>query len=270
KACSRSRRRPPHVHGPTPYFLDAAKIRADGAPAPIMLVCRFAARLVVGRCALVAKLSRSGTDHLPYDLPGYPQLPADRFDGLALLKKRAADLCNRLHDQHPNLGFQESWKPMWTLCAGVPIGSRSPRKGGPFCMPIHNEPTEDDIEIGRLARLPLLDYERERIGAAARLGVRAVRDAVQKQPAKEAKSGDYSSRLSAVMMSMAAPSGVEGQPGTQELPRVSHCNLAARWNPLRPALLRDSHGSPQATPARRVSRRRFFAAREQRRCRAAT
>src|SRR5262245_60186874 len=26
---------------------------------------------------------------------------------------------------------------MWTLCSGVPIGSRSPRKGGPFCMPIH-------------------------------------------------------------------------------------------------------------------------------------
>src|SRR5206468_1071396 len=87
---------------------------------------------------LVAKLSRPGTDHLPHDLPGYAQLPADRFDGLALLKKRAADLCNRLHDQHPNLGFQESRKPMWTLCSGVPIGSRSPRKGGPFCMPIHS------------------------------------------------------------------------------------------------------------------------------------
>src|SRR5215510_11402992 len=82
-------------------------------------------------------ISRPGTDHLPYDFPGYAQLPTDRFDGLALLKKRAADLCNRLHDQHPNLGFLESWKPMWTLCSGVPIGSRSPRKGGPFCMPIH-------------------------------------------------------------------------------------------------------------------------------------
>src|SRR5215475_9147578 len=87
---------------------------------------------------LVAKLSRPGTDHLPYDLAGYAQLPADRFDGLALLKKRAADLCNRLHDQHPNLGFQESWKPVWTLCSGGPIGRRSPRKGGPFCMPIHS------------------------------------------------------------------------------------------------------------------------------------
>src|SRR5262249_8534988 len=87
---------------------------------------------------LVAKLSRPGTDHLPYDFPGYAQLPTDRFDGLALLKKRAADLCNRLHDQHPNLGFLESWKPVRSICSGVPIGSRSPRKGGPFCMPIHN------------------------------------------------------------------------------------------------------------------------------------
>src|SRR5262249_44169135 len=95
---------------------------------------------------LVAKLSRPGTDHLPYDFPGYAQLPTDRFDGLALLKKRAADLCNRLHDQHPNLGFLESWKPMWTLCSGVPIGSRSPRKGGPFCMPIHTLPTNGRLE----------------------------------------------------------------------------------------------------------------------------
>src|SRR5262245_19585032 len=87
---------------------------------------------------LVAKLRLPVTDHLPYDFPGYAQLPTDRFDGLALLKKRAADLCNRLHDRHPNLGFLESWKPMWTLCSGVPIGSRSPRKGGPFCMPIHS------------------------------------------------------------------------------------------------------------------------------------
>ena len=87
--------------------------------------------------SLVAKLGRSRADHLPYDLPRYTQLPADRLDRLALSKKRATDLPNRLHDQHPNLGFQESWKPMWTLCPGVPIGCRSPRKGGPFCMPIH-------------------------------------------------------------------------------------------------------------------------------------
>jgi CDGSH iron-sulfur domain-containing protein 3 len=42
-----------------------------------------------------------------------------------------------VHDQHPNLGFQESRKPMWALCAGVPIECRSPQKGHPFCMPIH-------------------------------------------------------------------------------------------------------------------------------------
>src|SRR5262245_30335891 len=33
---------------------------------------------------------------------------------------------------------------MWTLCSGVPIGSRSPRKGGPFCMPIHTLSSESD------------------------------------------------------------------------------------------------------------------------------
>ena len=26
---------------------------------------------------------------------------------------------------------------MWALCAGVPFGCRSPRKGGPFCTPTH-------------------------------------------------------------------------------------------------------------------------------------
>src|SRR6266516_7473905 len=94
---------------------------------------------------LVAKLSRPRTDYLPHNFPGYAQLPADRFDGLALLKKRATDLCNRLHDQHPNLGFQESWKPVWTLCSGVPIGRRSPRKGGPFCMPIHSGSSNENV-----------------------------------------------------------------------------------------------------------------------------
>src|ERR1019366_6549862 len=41
-------------------------------------------------------------------------------------------------NQHPNLGFQESWKPLWTVCPGVPIGCRSPRKRGPYSMPNHN------------------------------------------------------------------------------------------------------------------------------------
>lgn len=27
---------------------------------------------------------------------------------------------------------------MWVLCAGVPFGCRSPRKGGPFCTPNHS------------------------------------------------------------------------------------------------------------------------------------
>src|SRR5205823_14171292 len=60
-----------------------------------------------------------------------------QFDRLALYKKCPTDLCNRFQNQHPNLGFQESWKPVWTLSPGVPIGCRSPRKRGPYCMPIH-------------------------------------------------------------------------------------------------------------------------------------
>src|SRR5215467_6833772 len=55
---------------------------------------------------------------------------------IALYKKRPANLRNRLHDQHPNLGSHESWKPMWTPLFRGPDWSRSPRKGGPFCMPI--------------------------------------------------------------------------------------------------------------------------------------
>ena len=31
---------------------------------------------------------------------------------------------------------------MWTLIPGVPIGCRSPRKRGPYSMPIHNEGSE--------------------------------------------------------------------------------------------------------------------------------
>src|SRR5262245_39470558 len=88
---------------------------------------------------LVTKRSRPRADHLPHDLARYAQLPADRFDRLPLSKKRPTNLRNRLHDQHPNLGFQESWKPLWTRYPGVPIGCRSPRKRGPFCMPIHTK-----------------------------------------------------------------------------------------------------------------------------------
>ena len=66
--------------------------------------------------SLVAELSRARADHLPYDFARYAQFPADRFDRLTLPKERTSNLCNRLHDQHSNLGFHESGKPMWTLC----------------------------------------------------------------------------------------------------------------------------------------------------------
>src|SRR5262249_1140224 len=92
-----------------------------------------------------AKLGRLRSDNLPYDLPGNSQFSANRFDRLALSKKSPADLRNSLHNQHPNLGFQESWKPLWTLCPVVPIGCRSPRKRGPYSTPKLRE--GDDVVI---------------------------------------------------------------------------------------------------------------------------
>src|SRR6267143_3223137 len=90
------------------------------------------------RPALIFELGRIGSEHLPNDLPRDPKLPADRLDRPLLNKIRPADLRNRLHDQHPELGLHVPWKPVWTLIPGVPFGCRSPRKRGPYSTPIHS------------------------------------------------------------------------------------------------------------------------------------
>src|SRR5205823_8843951 len=77
--------------------------------------------------ALVAKLGRLGSQHLPHDLPRYSQLAADRLDRLPLNKIRPADLRDRLHDQHPKLGPRSSRKPPLT-----PPSEGSPKKGPRF------------------------------------------------------------------------------------------------------------------------------------------
>ncbi len=87
--------------------------------------------------SFIAKLGRLRTDNLADGLPRQSQFSADRLDRLALYEIRPPNLPNRLHNQHPCLGFQESWKSVWTPCPGVPIGCRLPRKRGPYCMPIH-------------------------------------------------------------------------------------------------------------------------------------
>ena len=92
--------------------------------------------------ALIRKRSLPRPDDFPDDLPRQSQLSADRLDRLAVRKIGASNLRNRFHNQHPNLGFHESWKPAWTHRPGVPIGSRSPRKRGPYCTPIHRLRTE--------------------------------------------------------------------------------------------------------------------------------
>src|ERR1700686_3600938 len=91
------------------------------------------------RPALIFELGRIGSEHLPNDLPRDPKLPADRLDRPLLNEIRPADLRNRLHDQHPELGLHVPWKPVWTLIPGVPFGCRSPRKRGPYSTPIHTE-----------------------------------------------------------------------------------------------------------------------------------
>src|SRR6202795_3409327 len=98
------------------------------------------------RPALIFELGRIGSEHLPNDLPRDPKLPADRLDRPLLNEIRPADLRNRLHDQHPELGLHVPWKPVWTLIPGVPFGCRSPRKRGPYSMPIHSPTREAATE----------------------------------------------------------------------------------------------------------------------------
>src|SRR6202008_3111529 len=88
--------------------------------------------------ALIAKLGRLRPDHLAHDPSRHPKLAANRLDRLPLNEKRATDLRDRLHYQHPLPG---SHVPHGSHCGptvpGVPIECRSPRKRGPYSMPIH-------------------------------------------------------------------------------------------------------------------------------------
>ena len=67
----------------------------------------------------------------------YAKLAADRLDRLTMNKIGATDFRNRLHHQHPNLGFHDLMEATVDPCPGVPIGCRSPRKRGPYSMPKH-------------------------------------------------------------------------------------------------------------------------------------
>src|SRR5262245_29989289 len=67
----------------------------------------------------------------------------------------ATDLRNRLHHQHPNLGFHDSMEATVDPCPGVPIGCRSPRKRGPYSTPKHrgHPSPRSPISSGSLALL---------------------------------------------------------------------------------------------------------------------
>ena len=74
---------------------------------------------------LVTKLRRPRPDDLPHYLARNPQLAADLLDRFALRKICPTYLGDRLHNQHPNRGPQQSWRPVWTRRHGVPIGRTS-------------------------------------------------------------------------------------------------------------------------------------------------
>src|SRR3954447_6710643 len=88
--------------------------------------------------AFVPELGRLRPDHLAHNLPRYPILAADRLDRLLLGKIGPPDLRNRLHYQHPKTGSHvRHGSHCGPAVPGVPFGCRSPRKRGPYSMPIH-------------------------------------------------------------------------------------------------------------------------------------
>ena len=88
--------------------------------------------------SLVPELGRLRPHHLAHDLPRYPKLAADRLDRLLLGKVGPPDLCNRLHYQHPKTGSHVRYgSHCGPAVPGGPFGCRSPRKRGPYSMPIH-------------------------------------------------------------------------------------------------------------------------------------
>ena len=90
------------------------------------------------RAALVGELRLLRADHLAHRLPRHPQLAADRLDRLPLDEISAADLRDRLHNQHPDISSRATSGALWTPSfRGVPFGRRSAPKRGPYSMPIH-------------------------------------------------------------------------------------------------------------------------------------
>src|SRR5207245_2571808 len=89
---------------------------------------------------VMAKLGRLRPDHLAHDPSRHPKLAANRLDRLVLGKIRPTDLRDRLHYQHPQPGPRIPHGSHCGPVPGVPIGCRSPRKRGPYSMPIHSRP----------------------------------------------------------------------------------------------------------------------------------
>src|SRR5438067_1163297 len=101
------------------------------------------------------ELGRIRADNLPHGLPRNAQLPADLLNRLLLNEKRPANLGDRFHNQHSNLGLLRIRRPMWTLSPGVPIGCKSPPSG----VLIPCKFTNDEAFLDRTAVDLALDVE---------------------------------------------------------------------------------------------------------------
>lgn len=84
-------------------------------------------------------------------LARYAKLPADRLDGPTMNKIGATDLRNRLHHQHPNLGFHDLMEATVDPCPGVPIRCRLPRIRDPYSMPRHSQGLDERASHRRAA-----------------------------------------------------------------------------------------------------------------------
>ena len=135
--------------------LDMSVSIALGSASQIALLVAPVLVLISLRLSLVPELGRLGTNDLADHLARYAKLPANRLDRLTMNKISPTDLRNRLHHQHPNLGFHDLMEATVDPCPGVPIGCRSPRIRGPYSMPKHRQSSTSIIRIRSLRRRPV-------------------------------------------------------------------------------------------------------------------
>src|SRR4029079_13637205 len=142
------------------------------------------------RLPLVPELRRLGTDDLPDHLARYAKFPADRLDRLTMNKIGATDTRNRIHTQHPNLGFHDVMEATVDPCPGVPIGCRLPRIRGPYSMPKHKL-REDRTDASRINETWAMDFVHDQLATGRKIRVLTIVDTFSRfSPTVDPRFGD--------------------------------------------------------------------------------